>query len=251
MLAVISVHGPRVLIRQAWKSNNFHRKLRVTLRPTPYCGLCSHHGRSSSTNHSTTPQVKFANQNDPFSILGISRNSSCETVKQAFYQLAMKHHPDRQLITRATTGSRDKDSATRFTTIAHTPTAEFIRIRQAFEQIQKGQHGRAMIAPQTDDDQQHNVWTEQDWRDFWQEQTRLMFHFEMDYETRQEIIQTVETLSPGGLDAGGTWFMARMIAQQQQYRRDTSNNTKDDETSVCIIRKFPPTLGVPNRRKRS
>ena len=112
-------------------------------------------------------------------------------------KLALQHHPDRQ------GGGEDKTPNTTDT------TATFIQIRQAFEVIREGKNGRAEA---TDESQ----WSEEDLREFMEEQTTAFLSFKMDHETRKAVIQTVTDLSPGGLDRGGTWEMARMLAQREK-----------------------------------
>ena len=90
-------------------------------------------------------------------------------------------------------------------------TATFIRIRQAFEVLREGQNGVAEVTNEVQ-------WREEELRDFMNEQTAEFLSFKMDHETRLAVIQTVttENLSPGGLDRGGTWEMARMLAQRER-----------------------------------
>lgn len=188
--------------------------------------------RSSSKTSSTCP----------FTILGIHTtvtNSTTGTslsnstilysqVKTAFIQLALKHHPDRG-------GTAD----------------EFRRIRCAFESIRELPDGTCSVVDaqlgqggenrQGNDDDNYNPnddwWngnksknnnynnnSVEDW--FFQETgTRLSFH--MDSATRKEVAAVVATMSQGGLDKGGMWDMARMIA-----RDEADNPSRDDPVQL-------------------
>lgn len=127
-------------------------------------------------------------------MLGVSRGSSYRQVKEAFLKLALEFHPDRQ-------GKNDNKKN----------SEEFIRIRKAFEVIKADSNGRAEA---TDEPQ----WSEEEFREFMVEQTSEFLSFRMDHDTRQEVIDTVDKLSPGGLDRGGTWLMARMLAERENCK---------------------------------
>ena len=144
---------------------------------------------------------------DPFRVLGIPRGSSYQTVKETFLRLAMQHHPDRN---NNKDIKDDKDNNSNSNGAAE----EFIQIRHAFEVIREGKDGKAEA---TDEPQ----WTEEALREFMEEQTSHFLSFRMDHDTRQEVIRTVDELSPGGLDRGGTWLMARMLAERENCHDHT------------------------------
>lgn len=142
---------------------------------------------------SDTAHQRPGGEGDPFRILGVPRGSSYQSVKETFIKLAHQHHPDRQQ------DKTENDDA----------VAAFIRIRQAFEIIREGKHGKAEATSESQ-------WGEEELVDFKNERTAEFLSFKMDHDTRQAVIQTVTDLSPGGLDRGGTWEMARMLAQREK-----------------------------------
>ena len=200
----------------------------------------------------TTTTSSSTSSTCPFTILGVrgpSRSSSSSSfehqsnaisysqVKAAFIQLALKHHPDRG-------GMAD----------------EFRRIRRAFESIKELSDGTCVVVPQDpgeprqgyhddDDEDGGNAWYRDnkknknhdslsDW--FYHETgTRLSFH--MDSATRREVATVVTTMSQGGLDKGGIWDMARMIA-----REEANNPSRDDPKQL----EGGTTALLKRRRKR-
>lgn len=159
---------------------------------------------------------------DPFRILGVPRGSSYQSVKETFIKLAHKHHPDRL---QSSDGSEES-------------AAMFIRIRQAFELIREGQNGEAESTGESQ-------WSKEDLEEFMNEQTADFLSFKMDHDTRKAVIQTVTDLSPGGLDRGGTWEMARMLAQ-----REKGAPNGDDNESVNIKQVSAVGESSIKRRKR-
>ena len=149
---------------------------------------------------------------DPFRILGVTKGSSYKSVKETFIKLAHKHHPDRR---QSSDGSEDA-------------AATFIRIRQAFEIIREGRNGEAEATGESQ-------WSKEDLRDFMNEQTAEFLSFKMDHDTRKAVIKTVTDLSPGGLDRGGTWEMARMLAQREKSAPDGEDGPSVEAKQVAAV----------------
>jgi DnaJ-class molecular chaperone len=117
-------------------------------------------------------------------------------VKQAFLQAAMRYHPD--LSRTATTGD------------------DFVRIRQAFEQIVNNDD-----KDEDDDNTSPANWMEDvDLEPYFRHRTNEFLTFDMDDQTRKEVIQVYKTMSRGGNDKGGYWEMARQLAEREEVRGD-------------------------------
>lgn len=135
-------------------------------------------------------------ENNPFNILGIPKNSSYEGVKRRFIDLALQHHPD--------VVSKDDDDTTN--------VEEFIRLRQAFEAIRESSDGSARLAKEDD-----SSWSDDNFQAWFYEETGHQdIMFKMDLGTRKEVIEIANSQAQGGLDKGGMWEMARIMAQQQE-----------------------------------
>lgn len=146
-----------------------------------HCGP-QHLGNNSfhTTTVPTLPQRPTSPSASPYHTLGVPIGSSFDEVKRAFVQLALQTHPDQQQ------GKDEKNAAT--------STAAFLRIRQAFEQIQQEQHG-GRHGP--------SGWSAQELRDWWQEETGEFLSFAMSESTRHEVIRAYHTMGPGsGRDKG-------------------------------------------------
>jgi len=190
----------------------------------------------SSSSSSSNNQRHRNTQQDPYRVLGIPHGSPCEKAKEAFLRLAMRCHPDlvpgRPSNEHKASESLKKNSAT-----------DFIRIRKAFEQIRN--HAKIFTIEWKDNAEEASDWTDQQWRSYVQSQ----FHFVLEQDTRQEIVDTVDRLQPTGLDAGGTWFMAKMLhaqhySQQQQQQHDQSKNNGGGSRHV------PANIGHNSKRVR-
>lgn len=139
----------------------------------------------------------------PFGILGIDVRTESRPkyslVKASFIELALAHHPDRP------GGTVD----------------QFLKVRLAFESIRELSDGTSQVVdagqnPSLNRDHHHDDDSLADW--FYHETgTNLSFH--MDSKTRKEVADMVDNLSPGGLDRGGMWEMARMIAREEASKR--------------------------------
>ena len=149
----------------------------------------------TTTRGSSAAAVPFTQRlfsSCPFQVLGISKTASYSEVKKAFVQLALKHHPDT-----ATDKSRQDDNT-------------FSQIREAFESI-TDDNGRATVR----NNKTSSIWTDES-LDSWlyQETGHHLLAFSMDANTRRQVTHVHETMAPGGLDKGGMWQMASMIAKQ-------------------------------------
>lgn len=130
----------------------------------------------------------------PYSILGIDDKKAAEIsykdVKASFVKLALEHHPDR-------TGGGSSD--------------QFLKFRQAFESIKELPDGSCTVVDGPDE----ALWSEDSMADWFFEETGQNLSFRMDFKTRKEVAE-VANMSQGGLDKGGMWEMARMIAREEE-----------------------------------
>jgi hypothetical protein len=147
--------------------------------------------------------------------LGLQTTASAEEVKQSFVKLALKHHPD-------TSPDTTESGET------------FWRIRAAFEAIQNG----ATVARDSAE-----KWNDNDALSNWfHEETGLQFNFHMNAATRRELAHVATTMSPGGLDRGGMWEMARTVAQQKI--------SAEDPVQITGTRKMNTTITKQRRRRK-
>jgi DnaJ domain len=151
---------------------------------------------------------------DPFRVLGIPRGSTYAEVKKVFLQLALQHHPDQQ---------QNKCNDHNPKTMDH-----FVRIRQAFEVLREGS---GETPSGTDPELQDLVPT-----------NPMMFQFTLDAKTRQEIVDMMDQMEPGGLDSQGTWFMARVLANQAKKERGKG--------TVVEPPKQLPSSAKPRRKRK-
>lgn len=152
----------------------------------------------------------------PFKILGLKkRKKTAQTtetrgdhtttityaeVRTAFRQLALKHHPD--------TSSLNSGSS----------SAEFTRIKEAFDAIVEGPSGIAILRndqqPRIDsDDSKDDVpdnTGETNYNSFQNEQNGFL-HPSVNPNILHEVVDVAETMNPAGLDRGGMWQYANMI----------------------------------------
>lgn len=150
----------------------------------------------------------------PFVVLGLSDKSTSYTdVKAAFVKLALVHHPDRS------GGCKD----------------EFMKVRRAFESIRELPDGSCALVDERDDYLDDDAMA--DW--FFQE-TGQNLSFRMNAETRKEVAQAAN-MSQGGLDRGGMWEMARMIAREEEASPSKEEPAKLDA---------PENSATRRRRKR-
>ena len=111
-------------------------------------------------------------------ILQVSSTTSTEDVKRRFLQLALEHHPD-----------KGGDTET------------FVQLRKAFECLQLNED-----------------WTESTYDDWFFEETgEHLSGFYMDEQTKEEVVEAFQTLSPGGRDMG-EWELARHVSERHESR---------------------------------
>ncbi len=135
----------------------------------------------------------------PWSILGVPRSASKETIQKAFAKLAMQFHPD--------TASNARD--------ASLSTEYFIRVRNAYEQIRDGtstrdggsftRHGNPSST------RQDGMFSEEAFLEYFFQQTGLR----ISSSQRRELLHLYRTRIPGGKYIGPTWDIARRLAVEQ------------------------------------
>jgi DnaJ-class molecular chaperone len=135
-------------------------------------------------------------------------HSSFETVQKAFVKLALEHHPD---------------------TAEHATTEGFVRIRHAYERIRDGdkknkknpfsrsENDETTTAynthnpPQNPGDIDRADWTEDDFLDWFHDQTGQR----VSSAQRRELIELHRSRVPGAVYQGSMWELARRLAQEQ------------------------------------
>lgn len=156
--------------------------------------------------------------NNPYRILGIPPTSSFATVQKAFVKLAFQHHPD----------------------TAGNVSADFVRIRQAFERIRNAkqggkslveQHSSRGYADDDDDDDgrgnntQAHTWTEADFLQYFHRQTGVR----LSSEQREELVHLYRNRVPGGYYGGHSWDLARrLVAEQDAFLRNMQGGGSTD-----------------------
>jgi hypothetical protein len=218
----------------------------LTLFASPFCNTGdtllsfqskSRHRPFSSASSSSSSSSSFSNllSGNPFVVLGVSNNSSFAVVRRAFVQLALEHHPDR----------------------ASGSTENFLRIRQAFEDIQHAQGGN-------DDDDDASVesrgrssssrrsstpsgWTPDELRQWYQDETGEFLAFSMSECTRQEVIQEYKRMSVGGkAPKGGYWELARQLTERETLR----GGADDEDGPMKLLSDSKPSVGRRKRQRR-
>jgi DnaJ-class molecular chaperone len=172
---------------------------------------------SSSSRH-----ILKVSDDSPFEVLGIPKTANYKEVKRRFVELALANHPDI---------SKDANSS------------NFIRFRKAFESIQESHDGGAKERESRDS----SGWTDEEFQAwFYSETGHQDVHFGIDLATRKEVIHVANSQSQGGLDRGGMWEMARVMAEQENNLR---NKKMDFSPSVGIDAGEKP-VSSPRRRSR-
>ena len=172
----------------------------------------------------TLQSMRCKSSSCPYAILGINvPSSSSESrpkyslVKASFIERALEHHPDRP------GGTVD----------------QFRRVRQAFESIRELSDGTSqVIGNANDDDTSHHDATndindDSSFDDWFFQETGTNLSFYMDSATRKEVADVVASnMSPGGLDRGGMWEMARMIAREEEAKPRIHSSSSNQVESL-------------------
>jgi hypothetical protein len=187
---------------------------------------CQHCHFFSSTGTTSTSNLLSGN---PFIVLGVSVNSSFAVVRLAFVKLALEHHPDRD------SGSTDN----------------FLKIRQAFEEIQQAQagndgpRGNSGSSSSSGGGSTPSGWTQDELREWYQDETGDFSSFAFSESTRQEVIEVYKTmLRSGKAVKGGYWDFARDLAEKEALRVGSDSG---DEPMKLLGNDSKPSIG---RRKR-
>jgi DnaJ-domain-containing protein 1 len=163
---------------------------------------------------------------NPFVVLGVAVNSSFEVVRLAFVKLALEHHPDRE------SGNTDN----------------FLKIRKAFEEIQQGQNGNDGTSGDSSSGgggRTPSGWTQDELREWYQDETGDFSTFAISESTRQEVIRVYKTmLKSGKAVKGGYWDFARQLVEEE-----ASRGGSDDDGPMKLLgdSSKQPSIG---RRKR-
>ena len=140
----------------------------------------------------------------PWSILGVPRSASLETVRKAFTKLALLHHPD------------VKDN-----TKTAASTEQFISIRQAYETIKRGDYkdndsmtmrGSKQKYAQHHHQHENRDFSERAFLQYFFDQTGLRFT----PAQRREMVFLHRTRIPNGRYDGPSWEIARRLAAEQE-----------------------------------
>ena len=151
----------------------------------------------------------------PFEILGLARDCTYDQVKKEFLRLAMRTHPD-MVVTSAT----DKQTA----------EIRFVEIRAAFERIKPTENGQARVIDDFDrfhkksGDNSNVATDEADDFDSWfysETGSQPLTQIYLDHKAKREVRDFLKANpTPGGIDRGGMWHLARMVSE---YSNDNSN----------------------------
>lgn len=146
--------------------------------------------------------ITTTKSNNPFHILGIPNASPFQTVQKAFVKLALEHHPD-------TTTANNR------TTMNPSSSEHFVRFRQAFEQIRDDHYPRMNESNTNNNNMQDDAgtfsWTEEDFLDWFNEQTGV----QLTCDQRRELVKLYRNQIPGGRYDGPHWDLARRLVAYQ------------------------------------
>jgi DnaJ-class molecular chaperone len=198
---------------------------RTSLSRRNKCCRCRFSSFTGSSDSGSTSNLSSGN---PFVVLGVSVNSTFAVVRLAFVKLALEHHPDRD------SGSTEK----------------FLIIRRAFEEIQQGQAGndgsRGNSSSNSSGGRTPSGWTQDELRDWYQDETGDFSTFSISESTRQEVIEVYKTmLRSGKAPKGGYWDYARQLTEQEASRGRSDDG--DGPMKLLGDDSKPPSIG---RRKR-
>ncbi|KAG7364809.1 DnaJ domain containing protein [Nitzschia inconspicua] len=172
------------------------------IRASPSCHSCqffsSYHNDSNNWQRrqrsSLNNQFRIK-QTNPYDVLGIPRDSSVDTVKRKFLQLALRHHPD--------TNRHSSDDSNRS---LKSNTDTFVKIRQAFERIKQDFSSRRDIDAATSSS---SWFTEEEFDSWFYEETGQ----KMDASTRREVMHVYRS----GLtrtEYGAVWEIAFILEEE-------------------------------------
>jgi hypothetical protein len=198
---------------------------------------CRYFSSSTGSGSSTDSTVSNLLSGNPFIVLGVEVNSTFAVVRLAFVKLALEHHPDR-------------DSGS---------TANFLKIRAAFEEIQQDQNsgggngGGSSGRGKNDNGGGGGTpsgWTEDELKEWYQEETGDFATFTITESTRQEVIEVYKTmLRSGKAVKGGYWDYARQLMEQEALR----GKSGDDDGPMKLLGdddSKSPSIGRRKRPKR-
>jgi DnaJ-domain-containing protein 1 len=183
---------------------------------------------SSSAGGTSTSNLLSGN---PFAVLGVAVNSSFVDVRLAFVKLALEHHPDRE------SGSTEK----------------FLKVRKAFEEIQQGQNGNDGSSEGNSRNSSRggrtpSGWTQDELREWYQDETGDFATFAITESTRQEVIRVYKTmLKSGKAVKGGYWDFARQLVEEEDARGGSDD---DGPTKLLGDTSKQPSIGRRKRQRR-
>lgn len=177
---------------------------------------------------------------NPFQVLGVSSNSSLETVKKAFTRLALRYHPD-------TAASHNNNSSNTISSAGNnsiddpsiSSAEQFVYIRQAYELIRDGSyvyqaddqertssHRAAQPAGPLHRNVQNDQggYTEKDFLQYFYQQTGL----KLTSAQRRELLHLHRSRIPGGRYDGQSWDIARRVAAEQEVFLQRRRMHRDD-----------------------
>lgn len=220
----MSIAASKRLFTLRWSSSYLNISSYCVSSPPNFVNSARHLGSRffATATSSGTPT------DNPYRVLNVPINSTYETVKAAFLKAALQHHPDH---------SKEPD------------TTAFLRVRQAFEAIayvsrsQDGDDGGADTAGK-----RKPSWkSDAEFQEWFRANTGEFLSFEMNHQTRQEVIRVYRTMSSGGRDKGGYWEMARLLAE----REDAVGSGESDSVVGKLSPGVPPPGQLRPRKKRS
>ena len=183
------------------------RSALALVRPSPppssSVGTLRRHVWQHSQEKRDIKQMK-KKKDDPFKILGISKNTDYATVKRTFLNIAMAHHPDTSKAETAEERERHRDI--------------FVTARKAFELLIEGPGGLAVLRSESD-----SAWEEEEFNEWFHQESGGFDMPFMDMKTRKEVSRVMEEIG-GGLDRdGGMWTLARMVANENKNGGDAAS----------------------------
>jgi hypothetical protein len=181
-------------------------------------------GCSCSWEHSKiTTRRNTGGSNNPFDVLGIPKSSSFDTVKRRFIELALQHHPDT-----SESGKANADY--------------FVRIRQSFERIRKGNGGGD--DDDLDSSQPFEQWTESDFLQWFHQLTGI----KLSSAQRRALAEIHRSRIPGGKYDGPSYELAgRLVHEQDAFfskmqkggppPNKESSNSKSESVDASSLRR--------------